>query len=97
MDRAKRVELREKIASTKVNHDQAMLDIGLMSGGPVLTEFEEKVVFDVAPKLLNYIDGLEVALYDAIRRPMGVIPRSAESFVTSDGLEAAGIRRYTFE
>jgi len=33
------------------------------------------------------------ALADAIRRPMGVIPESAEGFVTQEDLEAAEGRR----
>lgn len=33
------------------------------------------------------------ALHDAIRRPMGVIPSSAEQFVTDEGLKEAEARR----
>ena len=33
------------------------------------------------------------ALHDAIRRPMGVIPSSAEPFVTDEGLKEAEARR----
>ena len=36
---------------------------------------------------------LRIALADAIRRPMGVIPASAEGLVTADGLRAAEERR----
>lgn len=36
---------------------------------------------------------LRIALADAIRRPMGVIPASAEGLVTDDELQAAEERR----
>jgi len=43
--------------------------------------------------LSDKIKSLELALHDAIRRPMGVIPASAEPFVTTEGLKAAENRR----
>ena len=36
---------------------------------------------------------LKIALADAIRRPMGVIPKSAEGLLTAAELEAAEKRR----
>ena len=36
---------------------------------------------------------LREALHDAIRRPMGVIPASAEKYVTDEELQAAESRR----
>lgn len=41
----------------------------------------------------DIIRDLTVALHDAIRRPMGVVPKSAEPFVTDEGLAAAEKRR----
>lgn len=38
-------------------------------------------------------DDLRTALHDAIRRPMGVIPTSAESFVSTSELDRAEARR----
>jgi len=44
-------------------------------------------------EMLNTIRVLKIALADAIRRPMGVIPESAEGLVTHYELEQAEVRR----
>jgi hypothetical protein len=50
-------------------------------------------LFETLPKLIDQMDQLEIALHDAICRPMGVVPRSAEPFVTEKEMEAAKTRR----
>ena len=46
-------------------------------------------ILETAAKYRKLLD----ALHDAIRRPMGVIPSSAEPFVTDEGLKEAEVRR----
>lgn len=43
--------------------------------------------------LEKQVDALKVALADACRRPMGVVPDSAEGLISQDDLEAAEERR----
>lgn len=43
--------------------------------------------------LREQVAELRVALADAIRRPMGVVPESADGLVTQDELDAAEQRR----
>jgi len=44
-------------------------------------------------ELQSSVDRLTIALADAIRRPMGVVPTSAEEFINGADLEAAEARR----
>lgn len=43
--------------------------------------------------LREKVSGLTVALHDAIRRPMGVVPASADPFYQQDKADAAEARR----
>ena len=49
-----------------------------------------QMVIDI---LREHVAELRVALADAIRRPMGVVPESADGLVTQDELDAAEQRR----
>jgi hypothetical protein len=66
--------------------ETANAELTMMQAGPIITPFEVEVLYTVVPQLLD-------ALHDAIRRPMGVVPESAEPFVTDKELEAAEARR----
>lgn len=48
---------------------------------------------DPAGTIWNHAHNLKIALCDAIRRPMGVVPDSAENLITSDDLAKAEERR----
>ena len=50
--------------------------------------FSEEII-----KAAAKIEALRIALADAIRRPMGVIPASAEGLITDADLDAAEKRR----
>jgi len=43
------------------------------------------------------VDRLLIALHDAIRRPMGVVPKSAELFVNEKEMRAAEARRLDYD
>jgi len=43
------------------------------------------------------VDRLLIALHDAIRRPMGVIPKSAEPFINEKEMRAAEARRLDYD
>lgn len=56
---------------------------------------DARVAASAVRALTEERDRLREALADAIRRPMGVIPASAEGLVTTADLDAAEARRVT--
>jgi len=58
-------------------------------------EFPELVILSInaLPALLRERDRLRIALADSIRRPMGVIPDSAEGLLRDGDLDLAEARR----
>ena len=48
---------------------------------------------DPCGTIWDYAAKLKIALADAIRRPMGVVPASAEGLVTDQEIQEAEIRR----
>lgn len=58
----------------------------MTDGFEMYMEKEMQEVLDLSGKL-------KIALADAIRRPMGVVPDSADGLLTQDELEAAEERR----
>jgi len=43
--------------------------------------------------MATHFENMNVALHDAIRRPMGIVPASADQFVSQIGLQEAEARR----
>jgi len=59
-------------------------------------KYENIIIFEIRRALDAVAErerGLRIALADAIRRPMGVIPKSAEGLLTPNDLDEAEERR----
>jgi hypothetical protein len=90
-------QLIQELEKSKRLRELWLKEASSLSTGPPITKSEEVILDTTIPFLLDRIKSLELALHNAIRRPMGVIPASAEPFVTTEGLKAAEDRRKNIE
>ena len=73
----------------------------IVSGNPTMNEYLTTPImsWEQADQIMQdqraEIARLRIALADAIRRPMGIVPNSAYGLVTQDDLDAAEERRLT--
>lgn len=76
--------------------DYIINTLGKILGYPVVDNYcdvKDKTPEDLCLEAFNLIERLRTALADAINRPMGVVPNSAEGLVTDEDLVEAEKRR----
>jgi len=84
-------ELKTPLRVDTIDDDYGSISQAIDSEGkPVMTWGNHHKLEEVCRRV-NVHDELRTALHDAICRPKGVVPESAEKFVTDD--ELAAVRR----